>query len=34
MPSDYEDIVELLLAQLRGLELSLVARELNINDEP
>lgn len=33
-PSDYEQIVELLIEQLRELELSLAALELTHNDEP
>ncbi len=33
-PSDYEDIVELLVEQLRELELSLAARELTEKHEP
>ncbi|WP_166517737.1 hypothetical protein [Bradyrhizobium canariense] len=33
-PSDYEEIVELLVEQLRELELSLAARELAGNSEP
>ncbi|WP_187434657.1 hypothetical protein [Bradyrhizobium cytisi] len=33
-PSDYEDIVELLVEQLRELELSLAARELTDKHEP
>ena len=32
--SDYEDIVELLVEQLRELELSLAARELTDKHEP
>ena len=33
-PSDYEDIVELLVEQLRELELSLAAREIADKREP
>ncbi|MCA1365011.1 hypothetical protein I6F14_32580 [Bradyrhizobium sp. IC3069] len=33
-PSDYEEIVEHLLEQLRELELSLAARELDGRQEP
>jgi hypothetical protein len=33
-PSDYEEIVELLIEQLRELELSLAARELTEKQEP
>jgi hypothetical protein len=33
-PSDYEEIVELLIEQLRELELSLAARELTDKQEP
>jgi hypothetical protein len=33
-PSDYEDIVEVLIEQLRELELNLAAREITDNHEP
>lgn len=33
-PSDYEEIVELLIEQLRELELSLAAREITEKHEP
>ncbi|UWU82891.1 hypothetical protein N2605_25315 [Bradyrhizobium yuanmingense] len=33
-PSDYEDIVQLLIEQLRELELSLAAREITEKHEP
>ncbi|MET4121349.1 hypothetical protein ABIB85_007829 [Bradyrhizobium sp. JR1.5] len=33
-PSDYEDIVELLIERLRELELSLAVRELTDKHEP
>lgn len=33
-PSDYEEIVELLIEQIRELELSLAARELTDKREP
>ena len=34
MPSDYEEIVERLIEQLRELELNLAAREIADNHEP
>ena len=34
LPFDYEEIVELLIKQLRELELSLAARELTDKQEP
>jgi hypothetical protein len=33
-PADYEEIVELLIEQIRELELSLAAREITDNHEP